>query len=300
MIPKGCITIVVFLITLGAQAQSDSNVVYVCKHYASHSYHTSISCKGLLGCQNGQHTSKDSALSYFKRKPCCLCVGGMLAQDSGNCKTDDLPKSKPARSTSSGGWNGDGCSDLGSGCNDPYAAAIVGSIAVAGLVIMLSNDLYVGGTYSHYTDFPDPERDGFSVDDHYIYPGFGIDAHLRKNFEILRLEYGGSYMKHKAHYYATSLANGSVYEFDDMKKYFTAYAGMPFYLNGKYSEKSLLFFFGPVFRWNYEPAVGGTLGFHIRMGEFFKFDLRYELTQITSQVQAGFVITYQREYIWNR
>ncbi len=292
------VLLILNLLTLNLLAQDDYFTVYVCKKFDAKTYHNSNTCEVLNGCQQGLHTSSDSAIMVMKRRPCCKCIGGE------GCITD--PHTNNATTSGfDGDWTdgcADGCGDGLSGCNDPVAGAVVGGVALAGLVVLLSNDIYIGATYSFFSDLqlPKPKMEGIHINKVVAEPGFGFDFHLRKNWEVCNLQYGGSYISFTEVISGSYDSTGNPYTGHKIVERFSAFAALPFYLNGKYSEKRFNVFAGPAFRWYFDAGVGGVLGFHYRMGEFFKFDLRYELTNLSSQFQAGIVLTYQREYRWNK
>jgi len=45
---------------------------------------------------------------------------------------------------------------------------------------------------------------------------------------------------------------------------------------------------------------GGIVGIEMKIFDRLRFDLRYELTTQTNQIQVGLIFTYQKKYFWQK
>ena len=62
----------------------------------------------------------------------------------------------------------------------------------------------------------------------------------------------------------------------------------------------LKFYLGPSINYVYDFGYGGIMGAEMKLFDRLKFDVRYEWTTQTNQIQAGLIFTYQKEYFWKK
>ncbi len=249
---------------------SISQTVYLCSGSYSYAYHSRSNCPGLINCKGEiNYTDEFSAVNSFGRRPCCRCWSNVL----NNCK-DDNPYY--------GGGGGDN--------SEAYAYLALAIIATS--AIILSNDLYVYPTYSFYK--------GASKNNYYGQQssngnGTGWIFGFRKTFKRSALEYGASYLKFETkNYYGygytdISLQNRWGGHFNYVHQVF-------------YSIKPdwLILYTGPSVNFLSDFGFGGIVGSSMKLFDRLRFDVRYELTSQTNQIQAGLIFTYQKKYFWRK
>jgi hypothetical protein len=258
-----------FIDSLNAECQN-SQIVYVCMGQYAYAYHSTTECTGLNNCKGElKYTDEYNAINTLGRKPCCICWSNV----SGNCADDNN-----LYSSASGGGGGGGY--------DSEAYAYVALAIVATGAILLANDIYAYPTYSFYKS-----NDYKS----YYSSGYGISFGFRKTFKHSAIEYGGSYMN--CNPYAN--AYESYYDISEQRWGFHLnYAQQLFYNQTPYWLKFYLGATG-----NYiqdEFGYGGFAGAEMRIIDRLKFDVRYEYSTLTNQVQAGFIYTFQKKYLWDK
>jgi len=63
----------------------------------------------------------------------------------------------------------------------------------------------------------------------------------------------------------------------------------------------LKLYFGPTANYVFDDyGYGGIVGSEFQILYRLKFDVRYEWTIQTNQVQAGLIYTFQKKYLWQR
>jgi hypothetical protein len=253
-----------------------SQIVYICTGPYAEVYHSISNCAGLNNCKGDiNYTDEYSAVNTFKRRPCCRCWSNV----SRNCK-DDNP-------SSANGYGG------GSGGNGSEAFAYVAIAIVATSAIILSNDFYIYPTYSFF-------KGGNLYYDYGIQKlipksGSGWIFGLRKTFKHSALEYGASYLKLQ-----TTYKSGNSYSNNYTK---SRWGGHLNFVHQAFYNKIpnwLKVYFGPSINTVFEFGYGGIIGSEMKLFDRLKFDLRYELTTQTNQIQAGLIFTYQKKYFWQK
>lgn len=251
---------------------TNSQIVYVCTGLYAYAYHSRSDCPGLGNCKGEiKYTDENYAANSLGRVPCCRCWSNV----AGRCK-DDNPY-----------YGGSG----GGGDNSEAYAYIALAVVVASAAI-LSNDMYVYPTYSFYkgnTHF-DPYS-GISN----VYNSSGWVFGFRKTLKHSALEYGASYLKSKVEY---NYGGGYSYtdEIDRWGGHFN-YVQQLFYYKTPYWLKIYL---GPSINYIYDFGYGGIIGTEMKLFDRLKFDIRYEYTTQTNQIQAGLIFTYQKKYFWQK
>jgi hypothetical protein len=252
---------------------SKAQTVYICTGVYAYAYHSRSDCPGLNNCK-GQinYTDEYSAVNSFGRRPCCRCWSNV----SGNCK-DDNP--------SYGGG-----SDGGGENSEAYAYLALAIVATS--AIILSNDFYFYPAYSFYK--------GGSKNNYYGQQsnngnGTGWIFGFRKTFKHSALEYGASYLKFETNYnYGYGYTNTMVQN---------RWGGHFNFVHQLFYNKTpewLKVYFGPSLNYVYDFGFGGIIGSEMKLFDRLRFDVRYEWTSQTNQIQAGLIFTYQKKYFWQK
>lgn len=250
---------------------STEQTVYVCTGAYSYAYHSISNCAGLSNCKGEiKYTDEYSAVNSFGRRPCCRCWSNV----SGDCKEDN---------PSSNGGSGGG----GSG-GEAYAILAIAIVATS--AIILSNDVYYYQAASFYNTSKKNNGSGS-----YNGVGTGSVFGFRKTFKHSALEYGVSYLKYDTKY---NNGNGILYTFPQNR-----WGGHFNFVHNVFYNKTPIWlktYFGPSLNYVYDFGYGGIIGGEIKLFDRLKFDLRYELTSQTNQIQAGLIFTYQKKYFWQK
>lgn len=164
----------------------------------------------------------------------------------------------------------------GGGGDNSEAYAYVAIAMVAASAAILSNDLYLYPTYS----FNGIEN----------LPATGWSFGFRKTFKNSALEYGASIM--------TPVTNTSYYYYDQGR--WGAHLNYVQSFLYKSTPDWVRLYVGPSLNYITDFGYGGVAGARMRIIDRLKFDVRYELTTETNQIQAGLIFTYQKKYFWKR
>ena len=140
---------------------------------------------------------------------------------------------------------------------------------------VLSNDLYFHPVYSNY------ETNQWTMTD-----GAGLVFGLRKTWDKTALEYGASVLIRET-------------PFGDYERWGT-HVNLVHNMFDNRTPEWLNLYFGPTLNYVDKYGYGGIAGAQFRLVDRLKFDIRYEVTTETNQVQAGLIFTYQKKYFWNR
>lgn len=240
------------------------NIVYVCTGAYAYAYHSSAECAGLNNCQADiKYTSESIAVYDLDRKPCCRCWSNV----SDGCVDDNKQNV-----TGGGGGNDEALA---------YAAIAV----VAASAAILSNDLYLYPVFSFYQG--NNRRNTGSTD-------MGWAFGFRKTFKKSALEYGASFLN-------------STYGYSNYSYQVERWGFHLNYVHHLISESTpswLDLYLGPSINYveNFPDdfGYGGVTGVQMRIFDRLKFDVRYERTTLTNQVQAGLIFKYQKKYFWRK
>jgi len=245
--------------------KNNSQTVYICTSITAQTYHSRSDCPGLGNCLTDiNYVDENYAINNLSRVPCCRCWSNVV----GRCKDDN-----PYYTTGSGSVDN----------SEAYAYLAIVFIAIG--VPIISNDIYVYPTYSLYKDKNESSDKS---------TGKGLAFGFRKTFEHSALEYGASYLETK---------------FEDYNRYGTysyeeaRWGGHFNFVQQLFYNTTpdwLRFYIGPSVNYVYEFGYGGIVGTEMRIFDRLKFDVRYEYTTQTNQIQAGLIFTYQKEYFWNK
>jgi hypothetical protein len=181
---------------------------------------------------------------------------------AGRCK-DDNPNYR-----SGGSASGDN--------SQAYGYVVIAIVAAS--AIILSNDVYVYPTYSFHKG---RNKQNSRYDD-----GFGWTFGFRKTFKKSALEYGASYVN-----------SSKVYNNN------TRWGGHLNYIHHVFPSKTpkwLKVYGGPSLNYVSDFGYGGIVGTKMKIVDRLNFDVRYEYTTQTNQIQAGLIITYQKKYFWKK
>jgi hypothetical protein len=246
--------------------------VYVCNGSYAYAYHSRSNCSGLGNCKGEIiFIDEDFAINKLGRVPCCRCWTNV----SERCKDDN-----PNFSGSAGNQDN----------SDTYKHLAL--ITVIASAAVLSNDIYLYPAYSFYKrNIPYDSSTGISNAKN----GAGWVFGFRKTFKHSALEYGVSLLKSDVDYV---LRRGIHYSksIDRWGGHFN-FVHQVFY---KRTQDWIKLYLGPSLNFVYSFGYGGIVGSEMRIFERLKFDIRYEWTTQTNQIQAGLIFNYQKRYLWQK
>jgi len=159
--------------------------------------------------------------------------------------------------------------------NIDYNAYVYLGIALAS-VFIFSNDIYVYPVIS----FNKYKSDGQTNSDMN-----GWTFGLRKTFEYSALEYGASYLRSTTNY---------GYGYSEPSERWGGHFNFVHQIFYNKTPDWLRIYIGPSVNYVYDFGYGGILGTEMRLFNRLKFDVRYERTTQTNQLQAGLIFTYQK------
>lgn len=246
--------------------------VYVCTGSYAYAFHSRSNCSGLGNCKGEIiNTDEDFAINKLGRVPCCRCWPNV----SERCKDDNPNMSNSA------GVGGD---------SEPYKYfALVTIIASAAI---LSNDIYLYPAYSMFKrNIIYDSSSGISG----VTNGTGWVLGFRKTFKHSAFEYGVSVFKSNVDYV---LRRGYHYS-----KSVDRWGGHLNYVHQVFYNRTpdwIKLYLGPSINFVYSFGYGGIVGSEMRLFDRLKFDVRYEWTTQTNQIQAGLIFNYQKRYLWQK
>jgi len=164
----------------------------------------------------------------------------------------------------------------GGGSNDAYAYVAI--VLVAGSAIVLSNDVYAYPIYS-FKKYKE---------------GLGWSFGFRKTFNKSALEYGVSIVKNNYN---------NIYGYNDYSDKPSETIWNLNYIHHIFYNKTPNWFtpyVGPSINYADDLGYGAIIGSKIKLFDRLDFDIRYEYTTETNQIQAGLIFTYQKKYFWTK
>ncbi len=245
--------------------------VYICTGQYAYAYHSYSNCTGLNNCK-GQiiYVDINVAKNNYNRVPCCRCWSNV----NNRCQEDN-PNHSENRS--------------GSGSNNAASYAVLAIIMLS--VVILSNDVYLGPSYSFYK---------FKIQDNSSIKksvGLGYTIQLRKTFKQCAIEYGGSWIRYKQ----TIIDNYSQNTYyQKSKEIWSVHLGFIHNIFYKKLPSRLSIYIGPTVMYLKDFGYGGTIGLSLKLIERLKLDLRYQLTTQSNQLTLGLNFTYQKKYFWKK
>jgi hypothetical protein len=252
---------------------SDYNIVYVCTGNYAYAYHSVSNCPGLNNCQGEiKYTDEYNAINNLNKVPCCRCWNNV----SNRCK-DDNPYYR----------YGTGSSNDNS---EAYAYVAIG-IAVASAAL-LSNDIYVYPTFSFYKD---DYSNNINIKD--VIDNMGWSFGFRKTFNNSALEYGAGFRIIKYNYNYNFY---DIYYINEEKRWGVNlnYVHNIFYND---TPEKLKIYVGPTINYIYnEIGYGGIVGLKYNLVGRLSFDVRYERSTLSNQIQTGLIFNYQKKYLWQK
>jgi hypothetical protein len=254
------------------EENTNTQIVYVCTGTYAYAYHSRSDCSGLGNCKGEiKYTDQNYAVNGLSRVPCCRCWSNV----TGRCK-DDIPY----YGGSGGGDNSD-------------AYAFVALAVVVASAAILSNDIYFYPAYSFYkrNNAYDPNSLGVSN----VSNSTGWVFGFRKTFKHSALEYGASYLKSPVDY-NYGWGNTST-------DYTNRWGGHFNFVHQVFYNKTpqwMKLYLGPSYNYVYDFGYGGIIGTEMKIFDRLRFDIRYEWTSQTNQIQAGLIFTYQKKYFWQK
>jgi len=165
----------------------------------------------------------------------------------------------------------------------------IGLGALLGELILLSNDIYFYPSYSFIK--------GFFEGQDYV-KGVGWVFGCRKTFKHSAIEYGISVTTFSERYYMTDGTTTFSKIYLDKKTGFHVNYVHQFLYNKTPSWQKL--YAGPTLNLVEKFGFGGIAGTEFRLSDRFRFDIRYEYTTQTNQVQAGLIFNFQKKYFWKK
>ncbi len=241
--------------------------VYICNGSYAYAYHSASNCSGLGNCKGEiQYTDEWTAKNSFGRKPCCKCWSNVAS----NCH-DDNPSPYGGGSSNN---------------SDGYAYCAIALVAAS--AVLLSNDFYFYPTYSFFK-FSNFDSTGFNANS-------GIVFGFRKTFKKI----------HSALEYGTSSINGTeskMYRNKIQKTEIRKWGAHIDYAQQIFYSKTpdwCKFYVGPTLNYVFEMGYGAIVGAELIFHDRIRFNVRYEYTTQTNQIQAGLIVTYQEKYFWKK
>lgn len=166
------------------------------------------------------------------------------------------------------------------GGDDSGIYILLAAAVVATGVVLISNDIYA---YPILSFDKSHELTGVA---------FG----LRKTFKYCAFEYGASYIP------VSPVRHG--YDYDGYDYGRSEWNGHLNFVQQLFYHKTpdwLRFYLGGTFSFNdCEVGGGGIIGAELRICNRLKFDIRYEYSSRTNQLQAGLIFKYQKKYLWQK
>lgn len=177
----------------------------------------------------------------------------------------------------------------GTSPDESHPFMIIGIGILAGELVLLSNDLYLYPSFSFLK--------GFNEYHDYV-RGTGFVYGLRKTFKRSALEYGMSITTFSDRYYMTDGTNTwAQYYADKRPGIHINFVHQIFYNKTPSWQKIYL---GPTINLVNDFGYGGIIGTELQFAKRFKFDVRYEYSTQTNQIQAGIIFNFQKEYFWKK
>lgn len=254
------------------EENTNTQVVYVCTGTYAYAYHSRSDCSGLGNCKGEiKYTEQNYAVNGLYRVPCCRCWSNV----TGRCKDDN-----PYNGGSGGGDNSD-------------AYAFIALAVVVASAAILSNDIYFYPTYSFYkrNNSFDPNSLGVSN----VSNSTGWVFGFRKTFKHSAIEYGASYLKSPVNY---NYGWGNT-----LTDYIDRWGGHFNFVHQVFYNKTpqwMKLYLGPSMNYVNDFGYGGIIGTEMKIFDRLRFDIRYEWTSQTNQIQAGLIFTYQKKYFWQK
>lgn len=249
-----------------------AQTVYVCTGSYAYAYHSISNCPGLNNCKGSiNYTSLYSAVSSLGRKPCCRCWSNV----QGNCHDDN----SYSNNTSSPYYGGGGGSE--------GVAIVIGVVIVATVAVeaaLISNDFYFYPCKSFY-------RSNINSNNISISRGNGYLFGFRKNFNRFAIEYGTGVVKFRSRNNNANFNYGN----NEIQKWPVQFNVTYEMLNFKMPERVKLYV-GLTGNHVFDFGYGAIIGANYKIFDRLKFDLRYEFSTQTNQVQAGLIFKYQKDY----
>jgi len=269
--------------------------VIICVSEVSKTFHSHDECIGLETCEGRlKELSEDVAILKYDRYVCCICWNN----PGDDCKSDN-PNARYEYEEEADG-NGIFIEDfwwLEGGGVYAFVGAFLGS------VIILSNEVFVGTSYSVL-----PPR--LSTKETFdINTSLGFSLLFRKNLKKDAVEYGFNYHSFD---FTTNRNSQSSYEYDDRFMFSISYLHQMNQHCSDYSKKpsKVKFFLGPIVTFgsqdlfnNQEPnkfGIGATGTMSIPLGDRVNIDLRSDVTNYSTEVKLGLRWLYQKKYPWQR
>lgn len=251
--------------------------VYICTGPYAYVYHSSSSCRGLNNCQGDIHlVDRSKAINDYHRIPCSICC----VTSSAPSPTDEYGFNVFTPFVVDGGVGG---GDLS-----------IGSLIALGTLGILSDDESIQG----WGLFSGMLGLFFISDGFYFYPSYNFKNLFesdkirymfghRITFGYSAFELGMSYIYYITNYY-------DPYTYSNIEQAIWGYHFNYLFFLSEYSPyKFINLYVGPSINYITKFGIGGLLGSEIKIADWLKLDLRYEVTTNTNQLQVGLVLKFR-------
>lgn len=279
-----------------SEKDSISNV-FICLSEVSKTFHSYNECIGLETCEEKlEELSEEMAIRKYNRAVCCICWNN----PGDDCKNDNPNATYEYEEEDDEGTGGLFVEDFwwldGGGIY-----ALVG--AFLGSVILLSNEVFIGTTYSVL-----PPK--LSLNETFdIKTTLGFSLLFRKNLKKDAIEYGFNLHSFE---FNTDKNSPRSYETDDRFMFSVSYLHQ---MNQHFSDyrrkpSKLTFFLGPLVTFGSQDlfnnqelnkfgvGVSGSVG--IPLGKRVNIDFRSDITNYSTEIKLGLRWFYQKKYPWQK
>lgn len=283
--------------------------VIICPSEKFKAFHSHKECPGLDTCTDSLvFVTAEIAMENFTRQECCICWEDPLK----DCKNDN-PDYKVAE------YDGNYEEEYDPDYEEPEEdrnddlyvddlwllsdAAFFYLGVVVGSAVLLSNEVYIGRSYS----FLPPK---LIIDSDFdVESSWGLDILFRKNFKRDAFEYGLSY-----HNYELANESARPTRFDSRETFMFKLSYLH-QLNQHFStvnnsKERFNIYAGPMITFGLPDlgdelpvdkfGIGGTVVGSLKLGKRFHLDMRGSFTNFSSEVSVGIRWLYQKEYFWKR
>ena len=280
-------------------SEKDSiDFVFICLSEESKTFHSYDKCIGLETCEGKlKELSEDVAILKYDRAVCCICWNNP-GDDCLNDNPDAIYEYDDDEEARDGGdffvedflW-------LDGGGIYTLLGAVLGS------VVLLSNEVFVGASYSVLP----PKLSTKEIFD--IKNSLGFSLLFRKNLKKDAVEYGFNYHTFE---FNTNRSSPNSYEYDDRFMFSVSYLHQMNQHFSDYREKpsKVKVFLGPIITFGSQDlfnnqelnkfGIGATGSVNIPLGKRVNIDLRSDITNYATEVKFGLRWLYQKKYPWQR
>ncbi len=279
--------------------QKDStDYVIICLSEESKTFHSHNDCIGLETCEGKlKELPEGDAIRKYDRYVCCICWNN----PGDDCKNDNPNATYEYEEEDDRADRGEIFVEDFLWLDGGAIYAFVG--VVLGSVILLSNEVFIGTSYSVLP----PKLSTKKTYD--INTSLGFSLLFRKNIKKDAVEYGFNYHTFE---FNTDRNSSDSYEYDDrfmfsvsylhqMNQHFSGYRDRP---------SKVKVYLGPIVTFGSQDlfnnqdlnkfGVGVTGSLSVPLGRRVNIDLRSDITNYATEVKFGLRWLYQKKYPWQR